>query len=360
MGDCSWSCVRLWHTERNWMSKTNKLKKPYSSSQTVLACLLPLSMLIFLTVYNVIDNLNEDDDHFVQIRDAAPFWRLSAAYYDRMYQDIYFNFDAGRASDADTVYAQNPNIILYQYYISDPDQRFNFQCADIVDENPKVVPIEGTSSYIESLALDSTPFGTLCYHSRFNRNSQNIGGLMLCRNDNINETGIVPIGLFIYNLRQADFEMIQELEWSSMQSIVITLQIWQQFDNNVLGAEWTENEIEVKSIEYNDRKLVRPMSGENGDRCYGLRVVMDRSVYQVYDGKNGVIIFGRYTSLIGAVYSFFILSLGICAKCWDKIIERCFGSLYEKDQKLTLKDDSEEKEKEIQMEQAINMCAGGT
>merc|ERR1712187_551359 len=97
-----------------------------------------------------------------------------------------------------------------------------------------------------------------------------------------------------------------------------------------------------------------PGSGEdeNSDKCYGIRVVMDRSVYQVYDGKYLLADFGEYISLIGAVYSFFILSLGICAKCWDKVIERFFHAFYEKDRELMTRD-GDEKKKAVQMVQSV-------
>jgi len=224
-----------------------------------------------------------------------------------------------------------------------------------VDANPKIASIDGTLPYIESLTRETTPFGTLCYHSRYKRNWFNIGGMMLCRENNgANSTGIIPIGLFMYNTRQNEIQLIQELEWSSTQSIVVTLQLWQAWDNNALEAVWKTNSIEIKSIEYSDdRKMVRPGSGddENSDKCYGVRVVMDRSVYQVYDGKYLLADFGEYISLIGAVYSFFILSLGICAKCWDKVIERFFQSVYDKDHELMTHDGGKKKEA-VQMGQA--------
>ena len=240
MGNCTWSCFRLWHTRQNWLQIPPPLPKPYSSPTAIFACLIPIIGIIAFITYVIISSRNEDDLHWIVIKDGKPYWRVSDGYYERQYEQLYFDIPERVWKNNPSF--NNPNLTLHQYYEPDDDER-TWDCTDYLD------PV-GNDLHTNLIQSDNyTISAMLCYYDR-NREDE---GILLCREDNT-ETIDIGIRHLLYPEGHQNYNGLREvliMPWDGNTSITITLQLWVNFDWNSgsmrgLQAIWDYNEVEIK------------------------------------------------------------------------------------------------------------------
>eukprot|EP01084_Bolivina_argentea_P084291 152473_1 len=340
-----WQLCRAFHTKRNFLKKHAKLTEPYSTPDTLSATLLPISLVLFPILYMSWWG-STWNQHEVTLKDAYPHTHVYSEYYQHMKQNIYFTFDPKH--DSNQVYILNfsnnyPNLTLYQYYdVARQSEGVSnhWECRDHISQNPKIQSMNNPDN-------NNIVSGTLCY----NRN--NGQGLVLCRENNDFRDYLIDISYHQLENQRNSGDYLTTLDkeegllWAPNTSITITLQLWSLYESGLsLSPFWSGNQLDSTNIEFKDDTVRIPLV-EAGEKCYGIRLLMHRVVYEAQDAFSLVVFITVLFSIIGALYSFLLLSCNGFAKCINLIIYICCRSFYEKEQKL--EENNEQQINEMQM-----------
>eukprot|EP01084_Bolivina_argentea_P261924 442806_1 len=334
---CDCKKLRRYHSTRNWLGKGTiyKIQTPYSSISTFFSCSLPFTVIILIisyVMYTYADPTKNDNEFTIRMKDADVHHRPSHKYYDHFYGNLTFKIKDSRTGEPPT--NDNITVTMHQHYSGSRNKYSNWACSDYLNINPLTINMHSENNW--------TAQGFLCFRAREFDFFVDGSGLFLCR-DGFDET-VLSVDIIYMGPNLSDSKKKSEIikqRWIPNQSIIITLELhilynWYESSSILWGSSpiWDGNDFVVKSVEYDTQQFNRPQTANQA--CHGIKILMDRNVYEITDGtgvrNDGMAIL----ALLGGIYSFVVLAHSILAVICEYMAQYCCKERYNKDLKFAI------------------------